>query len=119
MWHSGGVHFVSHWIGMDIHDCNDIGHKTKFKAGMCIAVEPGIYLPDHAHIKAEYREIGVRIEDTVLITADEPEVLTKDCPKDPQLILQLMRDNKHDEHVWKDAKKGLWSPSRSKKRRTR
>merc|ERR1712176_1608222 len=31
MWHSGGVHYVSHWIGMDIHDCNAIGHNKKFE----------------------------------------------------------------------------------------
>merc|ERR1712129_380992 len=74
MWHSGGVHYVSHWIGMDIHDCNAIGHNKKFETGMCIAVEPGIYLPNSEKIAKEYREIGIRIEDTILINGQTPEV---------------------------------------------
>jgi len=121
MWHSGGVHFVSHWIGMDIHDCNDIGHRTKFEAGMCIAVEPGIYLPDHENIKPEYRNIGVRIEDTIAITEGEAEVLTKDCPKDPQKIMALMQSNPQAKRdgIWKDAKQGLWSPNTKRKVRTK
>lgn len=121
MWHSGGVHFVSHWIGMDIHDCNDIGHKQKFDAGMCIAVEPGIYLPNHENIKPEYRNIGIRIEDTVLITNDKPEILTKDCPKDPYKIMELMQTESKSEAVdiWKGAKDGLWSPRTKKQMRSK
>eukprot|EP01084_Bolivina_argentea_P291040 500144_1 len=118
MWHSGGVHFVSHWIGMDIHDCNDIGHRTKFESGMCIAVEPGIYLPDHENIKPQYRNIGIRIEDTVLITNNGCDVLTKDCPKDPYIIMELMKSSNNkitnDRDLWKNAKEGLWSPKTKK-----
>ena len=122
MWHSGGVHFVSHWIGMDIHDTNAVGHTTKFEPGMCIAVEPGIYLPDHQSIKPEYRNIGIRIEDTVLITNNGAQVLTNLCPKDPYQIMELMKeDSKVQQQIdhWRDAKEGLWSPTTKKQIRAK
>ena len=114
MWHSGGVHYVSHWIGMDIHDCNAIGHKTKFQDGMCIAVEPGIYLPNHPNIKQEFKNIGVRIEDTILINGNEPEVLTKDCPKDPHKIMELM---KAKSNIWNEEEQILTPTIKKKVRR--
>lgn len=88
---------------------------------MCIAVEPGVYLPDHESIKPEYRNIGVRIEDTIAITDGVAEVLTKDCPKDPQKIMTLMKSNPQakEDGIWKDAKQGLWSPNTKRKVRAK
>lgn len=107
-WHSGGVHYVSHFIGMDIHDTPLISHTTKFQQNMCIAIEPGIYLPDDINIPIQYRNIGIRIEDTILITENEPQILTKDCPKNPQKIMDLMKNNNDNNNIFKNARKGIW-----------
>ena len=64
-------HATSHFLGLDAHDVGD--YKGEFAAGMVLAVEPGIYIPEEG--------IGVRIEDDVLITADGYEVLTARLPR--------------------------------------
>lgn len=62
-------HRVGHWLGMDVHDVGD--YTTKFEEGMVLTVEPGIYTKD----------VGVRIEDDVLITKDGNIILTESIPK--------------------------------------
>jgi Xaa-Pro aminopeptidase len=59
-----------------------VGDPTAFEPGVVIAVEPGIYIPE--------RNLGVRIEDTVLVTQDGCEVLTKEVPKEIRDIEALM-----------------------------
>ena len=61
-------HSIGHYIGLDVHDAGD--HDTKLKTGMVFTVEPGIYIKEE--------NIGVRIEDDILITNDGFEVLSKD-----------------------------------------
>ncbi|MBI4569605.1 MAG: aminopeptidase P N-terminal domain-containing protein [Planctomycetes bacterium] len=78
-------HFTCHTVGMAVHDdgFHDIASvKRPLKAGMLITVEPGIYIPAQA--------IGVRIEDTLLITDAGAEVLTSAAPKEPDEIERLM-----------------------------
>jgi Xaa-Pro aminopeptidase len=74
-------HAVGHYVGMSVHD---VGKKVPFEAGVVIAVEPGVYLPD--------RNLGVRIEDTVLVTRDGYEVLTRGIPKQISEIESLMAE---------------------------
>jgi Xaa-Pro aminopeptidase len=64
------IHSTGHGVGIDIHEHPRIGPgaKEKLQAGMVVTVEPGIYLPG---------KFGVRIEDTLLVTSDGSEVLTK------------------------------------------
>lgn len=66
------MHGTGHHLGMDVHDCTPDG---KFKPGMVITVEPGVYLAERSG------GIGIRIEDDVLITAKGNEVLTRAIPK--------------------------------------
>jgi Xaa-Pro aminopeptidase len=79
------MHRTSHWLGMDVHDVGAyfVGGKARpLEAGMVLTVEPGIYIaPDEPSVPAEWRGIGVRIEDDVLVTAGDPEVLTAGIPK--------------------------------------
>jgi Xaa-Pro aminopeptidase len=79
------MHRTSHWLGMDVHDVGSYyegGKPRPLEAGMVLTVEPGIYIaPDDATVPAEWRGIGVRIEDDVLVTLSEPEVLTAGIPK--------------------------------------
>ncbi len=83
-------HGVTHPVGIDVHD---ISSNQILKPGMVITVEPGLYLPDSSsETPADYRGIGVRIEDDVLVTNDGYKVLTKDIPKEIGDIEKLFAD---------------------------
>lgn len=81
------MHNTGHWLGMDVHDVGiyrpDDSARV-FEEGMVITVEPGLYFgawrPD-VDCPPKYANIGIRIEDDVLITKDGPDVLSDDCPK--------------------------------------
>jgi Xaa-Pro aminopeptidase len=89
------MHKTGHWIGLDVHDVGDYridGEYRELEPGMAMTVEPGIYIaPDAKGVAARWRGIGVRIEDDVVVTKGEPEVLTAGVPKDPDQIEQLMQ----------------------------
>jgi Xaa-Pro aminopeptidase len=79
------MHRTSHWLGMDVHDVGAyyVGGKPRPLApGMVLTVEPGIYIAkDYDKVAPEWRGIGVRIEDDVLVTEGAPENLTASIPK--------------------------------------
>jgi Xaa-Pro aminopeptidase len=74
-------HGVSHYVGMSTHD---VGGSEDFVPGVVVTVEPGIYITEKA--------LGVRIEDTVLVTADGFEILSRDVPKEIAEIEKLMAE---------------------------
>src|SRR5450432_825535 len=77
-------HKTSHYLGMDVHDVGAyfIGGKPRpLEAGMVVTVEPGIYISRDAQVPEQYRGIGVRIEDDVLVTDDQALVLSDAIPK--------------------------------------
>ena len=80
-------HNTSHWIGMDVHDCGDYylpdEKSMPLEVGNMLTIEPGIYIAsDRTDVPAEYRGIGIRIEDDVLVTASGFEVMTSEAPKE-------------------------------------
>jgi len=89
------VHRTSHWLGMDVHDVGlytVAGKSRTLEAGLVMTVEPGIYIAaDRDDVDPQYRGIGVRIEDDVLVTSDGHEVLSADVPKHPADIEALRR----------------------------
>ncbi|MBK9263406.1 MAG: aminopeptidase P N-terminal domain-containing protein [Polyangiaceae bacterium] len=89
-------HRTSHWIGMDVHDVGlyYVNDKPRtLEPGMVFTIEPGIYVaPDDTKVPAEYRGIGVRIEDDILVTASGYENLTAAIPKLPDDIERVCRD---------------------------
>ncbi len=87
------MHRTGHWIGMDVHDVGDykVGDEWRMlEAGMVMTVEPGIYLPASRKIPARFRNIGVRIEDDVVVGKNGPDVLSAAAVKDPDDIESLM-----------------------------
>ena len=79
------MHGTGHWLGLDVHDVGlyvKDGESRPLEPGMIVTVEPGLYIPiDDEDAPEQYRGIGVRIEDDVLVTDGEPDVLTADIPK--------------------------------------
>ena len=88
-------HGTSHWLGMDVHDVglyHKNGQPRELEAGMCFTIEPGFYVqPEDAEMAGEYRGVGIRIEDDILVTPNGCEVLTKDAPKERSDIEALRR----------------------------
>ncbi len=88
-------HGTSHWLGMDVHDVGLYmrdGQPRQLEPGMVFTIEPGFYVqPGDRDVPAEYREIGIRIEDDVLITRDGCDVLTRDAPKERAELEALRR----------------------------
>jgi len=88
------MHRTGHWIGMDVHDVG--GYKIAeewrvLEPGMVMTVEPGIYIAaETAGIDPQWWNIGVRIEDDVVVTTGEPEVLSAAVPKTVAEIEALM-----------------------------
>jgi len=84
------MHSTSHWLGMDVHDVGryrDGDGSVALRPGMCFTVEPGLYLdPDNEDIPEQYRGIGIRIEDDILMTADGHTNLSAHIPSDPDEI---------------------------------
>jgi len=83
------VHGTSHHLGLDVHDCAQARREMYLDAilepGMVFTIEPGLYFKaDDLAVPAEYRGIGVRIEDDVLITADGNENLSAALPRRPE-----------------------------------
>lgn len=78
------MHRAGHWLGLDVHDAGDYkrAHKwVKLEAGMVLTVEPGLYIRPAANVPKHFWDIGVRIEDDVLVTRTGNRVLTDMCPK--------------------------------------
>jgi Xaa-Pro aminopeptidase len=88
------MHRTGHWLGLDVHDVGDykLGDEWRvFEPGMALTVEPGIYLPAGARgVPKRFRNIGIRIEDDVVVTKKGAEVLTARAPKDADQIEALM-----------------------------
>jgi Xaa-Pro aminopeptidase len=88
------MHRTGHWLGMDVHDVGDYkvdGEWRLLESGMCMTVEPGLYIPPDARgVAKRWRGIGIRIEDDVTVTRAGHEVLTGAVPKDPDAIETLM-----------------------------
>ncbi|MEE3003191.1 MAG: aminopeptidase P N-terminal domain-containing protein [Pseudomonadota bacterium] len=80
------MHGFGHWLGLDVHDVgtykNKDGSSILLEPGMVLTVEPGIYISrDLNDVASKWRNIGVRIEDDILVTATGARILTKKLPK--------------------------------------
>ena len=89
------MHRTGHWLGLDVHDAGDYkraGEWRTLASGMVLTVEPGLYIRAADDVPHALRNIGVRIEDDVLVTEGGYEVLTAEATKTVDDIEALMRD---------------------------
>lgn len=88
------MHRTGHWLGMDVHDVGDYKRDDKwrvFEPGMVLTVEPGLYIAaDTKGVAKKWWNIGVRIEDDVVVTKSGCEVITAGAPKTVADIERLM-----------------------------
>ena len=93
------MHRVGHWIGMDVHDVGNYkidGTWRVLEAGMVTTIEPGIYIaPDNTDVPEQWRGIGVRIEDDVLVTKSGYRILSIGVPKTVLEIEAFMSGTTH------------------------
>lgn len=86
------MHRTGHWLGIDVHDCGDyrepavdVADTTAgsriLRPGMVLTVEPGLYVRAADDVPSAFHDIGIRIEDDALVTAEGCEILTLDTPK--------------------------------------
>lgn len=79
------MHGTGHWLGLDVHDVGVYvsgGQSRRLEPGMVLTVEPGLYIAaDDEEAPERFRGIGIRIEDDVLVTDGDPDVLTEMIPR--------------------------------------
>jgi intermediate cleaving peptidase 55 len=80
-------HHLSHYVGLDVHDTPGYGRGRVLEEGMCVTVEPGIYVPvgDERWPRA-FWGMGVRVEDCVVVGAEGPYVLTTEAVKEVSFL---------------------------------
>lgn len=82
-------HGTSHYLGLEVHDPGNYG---PLGPGMVITVEPGIYIPRGSKCDKKWWEIGIRIEDDILITDNEPIVMSGKLPKTIEELEKMMKE---------------------------
>jgi len=82
-------HGVSHYLGLDVHDTGTYG---PLRPGNVITIEPGLYIPPTEGVDEQWWNIGVRIEDDILITEEGPVVLSGAAPKSIEAIEAMMAE---------------------------
>jgi Xaa-Pro aminopeptidase len=87
------MHRTGHWLGLDVHDVGSytvLDKPRRLEAGQVLTVEPGLYIRPDRQVPRSLWNIGIRIEDDVLITETGHEILTSSVPKEVDEIETLM-----------------------------
>ena len=88
------MHRTGHWLGMDVHDVGDYKVDEQWRVlepGMVLTVEPGLYIAPMRGVAKKWHNIGIRIEDDVLVTRHGHDVLSKNAPKEIDEIEAIMQ----------------------------
>lgn len=75
-------HHVGHYIGLDVHDCPGLSRREQLRAGHCVTIEPGIYVPDDERWPRHFRGMGIRIEDSLCVDEESPLILSAEAVKE-------------------------------------
>ncbi len=102
------MHRTGHWLGMDVHDAGDYREADgpldeqgarpwrTLAEGNVFTIEPGLYVRAAEDVPERYRDIGIRIEDDAVVTANGCELITREVPVDADEIEALMRESRRD-----------------------
>lgn len=89
------MHRTGHWLGLDVHDAGEYkqadGAWRLLEPGMVLTVEPGCYIRPAENVPEHFWNIGIRIEDNAVVSADGCEIITAAAPKTVQEIEDWMR----------------------------
>ena len=88
------MHGFGHWLGLDVHDSGsrtEDGESVRMRPGMVYTIEPGVYITEDEEVDPKWWNIGVRIEDCILITENGYELLSKKAPRKIKDIEKLMK----------------------------
>jgi len=88
------IHGVGHWIGLDVHDAGAYrvdGKSIVMEPGMAFTIEPGVYITESENVDPKWWNIGVRIEDCILITKKGNINMSKGAPRKIKDIEKLMK----------------------------
>ncbi|KAF0836439.1 aminopeptidase P [Methylovorus glucosotrophus] len=88
------MHRTGHWLGLDVHDAGEYkldGEWRTLQPGMVLTVEPGCYIRPADGVPEAFWNIGIRIEDDALVTAEGCDIITESAPKTVAAIEELMR----------------------------
>jgi Xaa-Pro aminopeptidase len=88
------MHRTGHWLGLDVHDAGEYkqnGLWRSLQPGMTLTVEPGCYIRPAENVPEHFWNIGIRIEDDILVTSAGHEILTAAIPKTVVEIEELMQ----------------------------
>jgi len=89
------MHRTGHWLGLDVHDAGEYkrdGDWRPLEPGMALTVEPGCYVRPADDVPEHFWNIGIRIEDDAVVTAEGCEIMTNGAPKKVDEIVALMAD---------------------------
>ena len=96
------MHRTSHWLGMDVHDVGSYREPQDpnngwriLQPGMVLTIEPGLYFRPAPEVPEQFWNIGIRIEDDVLIQSNGPEILSRDVPVGIAEIEYWMANGSH------------------------
>ena len=81
------MHRTGHWLGLDVHDVGS--YNTTLKKNMVLTVEPGIYIRPSKNIPREFWNIGIRIEDDVIVKEKGCELISREVPVELDEVEQL------------------------------
>ena len=81
------MHKTGHWIGLDVHDVGS--YDTRFEENMVLTVEPGVYIRPSKDIPREFWNIGIRIEDDVVVKEKGCELISRGVPVEINEVEQL------------------------------
>ncbi|CAG60797.1 uncharacterized protein GVI51_J03135 [Nakaseomyces glabratus] len=85
-------HYIGHNLGLDVHDVPEVSRFNPLVEGQVITIEPGLYIPDSPEYPAEFRNIGIRIEDDVVLKKDGYINLTVEAVKEIKDIENVMQN---------------------------
>lgn len=85
-------HYIGHHLGLDVHDIPGASRSEAIQEGMVITVEPGVYVPDESSYPSHFRNIGIRIEDDIVVGPDTYTNLTVDAVKEISDLENVMQN---------------------------